>query len=472
MASLKRIIPQFKKQLLELYVADDYNPTRAFYAYIGFLRTFGGRKLRQFEDWQVQDLLMSLWNDKIKMGVEALETAWNATRRMGKSRGLTVDGVFVSLLDKDVIWRAPHSDQLSQAGSWFEMNPFVKKVSIAAKNEIQVYNSPPINIGVLSEGKVASREADLLIYDEGGWVFKNRKLYEYYKASRPMIAASDFRVIIHASTPARNTAFHEEWLALKKLEIERNTTFTIERPWKMCPWITPEWVDNERKKHADTPWYVDQNYNCIWVVYGGAVFTKIITVGDPHYLNEDGSLRWPYGYLSTRPLRVGGVDFNAGDRDKPHYIVKGDYDAEYVYVCEEIPFTEMSELFKQGNCSLELEDGLFNNQFTEQTRRMGLECTYLQWNEADKQERVQDVRDRTVIIDPAACPLTYRNLMEAGYDQNSRLPKLEKRNDQHGLDCLLHMMHPYDGRIYISERGMVRQKSRLLGGRGDRQLRY
>ena len=129
-----------------------------------------------------------------------------------------------------------------------------------------------------------------------------------------MVTATQYRHIIHASTPARNTAFHEEWENLQDLEIKYNTRFTSLHPHEDCHWITEEWIEMEREKNSDTPWYVDQNYNCMFVVYGGAVFTNVIALGDAHFPE------FPYGYLEGIQPRYAGVDFN-GDV-VGHYLIK------------------------------------------------------------------------------------------------------------------------------------------------------
>ncbi|KKK89692.1 hypothetical protein LCGC14_2730530, partial [marine sediment metagenome] len=239
MPSLRNVCVKFGLQIKEYYnrTKDDIG---AFRYYLGFLKTFAPERYKLCNQWQREDMEMSISNPKIDTKREVLETAWNYTRRGGKSQKLTVLGVFFSLIEKLVIWRSPHADQLGQASQWFNMNPFVKKVQINNLNKVEVYGSPDINISVLSAGKVASREADILIYDEGGWVFKHLALYKFYKASRPMVAASQYRHIIHASTPARNTAFHEEWENLKDLEIKLNTRFTSLHDDEDCEWITPE----------------------------------------------------------------------------------------------------------------------------------------------------------------------------------------------------------------------------------------
>jgi hypothetical protein len=463
MTSLRAACIKFQLQLKDFYnrTQDDI---AAFRIYLGFIKTFADDRYKLFTKWQREDMEMSIYNPLIDTSREVLETAWNYSRRGGKSRGLTVLAVFFSLLGKLVIWRSPHADQLGQASQWFSMNPFVKKVSINNLNKVQVYGSPDINISVLSAGKVASREADILIYDEGGWVFKHLALYEFYKASRPMVAASQYRHIIHASTPARNTAFHEEWENLKDLEITRNSRFTSLHKHGDCDWITDEWIEMEREKNSDTPWYVDQNYNCMFVVYGGAVFTNIITLGDPHFPE------FPYGFFDSmdrkgKPRYIpkyGGVDFN-GDV-VGHYLVEIDYNDNFVFVLKETKFNDLSELLDEryGNISIEVEDGQFNIPFCNDLRRMGFNGIFQEWNRDKKHTRVQELRNRVIVIDKLKCPLTYRNLMEASYDQGERLPKLEKRTDQHGLDGLLHAIHDRSGVIYTPKH--VSKVRELFGG--------
>jgi hypothetical protein len=473
LTTLRNACVKFQNQIREYY-NNTQDDIATFRYYLGFIKTFAPERYRNFTRWQREDMEMSIANPLIDTSREVLETAWNYSRRGGKSRGLTVLAVFFALIGKLVIWRSPHADQLGQASQWFAMNPFVKKVSINNLNKVEVYGSPDINISVLSAGKVASREADILIYDEGGWVFKHLALYEFYKASRPMVAASQYRHIIHASTPARNTAFHEEWENLQDLEIRLNTKFTSLHPHEDCEWITDEWIEMEREKNSDTPWYVDQNYNCMFVVYGGAVFTNVIALGDAHFPE------FPYGYLDKIKPRYTGVDFN-GDV-VGHYIITIDYNDNFVFVLSEQKFTDLRYLLdldkrlvleagekwtgydRLGGVSIEVEDGQFNIPFCNDLRRMGFAGIYQEWNRDKKHTRVQELRNRVIVIDKLKCPLTYRNLMEASYDQGERLPKLEKRTDQHGLDGLLHAIHDKSGVIYTPKH--VEKVRKLFGGDG------
>lgn len=456
----KLVCIKFKEQLKTLYNNNPNNLIDCFYAYLGFIMSHSlDDRYKQYTHWQVSDMLMSIHNPLINTSREVLETAWNYTRRGGKSRGLTVIAVFFVLLDKQVIWRCPHTDQLHQCTEWFIMNPFVEEEHVSTQNTVKIYNSPEINISVLSAGRVASREADILIYDEMGWCFNHLAIYEFYKASRPMIAASSFKHIIHASTPAKNTVFHEEWEALKELEEKYNSTFTSWHPWRDTTWITKEWVEMERLKNFDCPWYVDQNYEALFVVYGGAIFNNIISLGDLRYpeypmnyfdrfIDQDGKIHPSHA----------GVDFN-GDI-VGHYLVEIKYDDNFVYVIREERFNDLNRLSElplwswkgDPELSLEVEDGLFNIPFANQLRRMGIPAIYKEMDEYMKMDIIADLKKRKIIIDRRACPVTFKNLTEAAYDQNSRLPKLEKRNDQHGLDALIHALHGSGGRIHFRDK--------------------
>ena len=69
----------------------------------------------------------------------------------------------------------------------------------------------------------------------------------------------------------------------------------------------------------------------------------------------------------------------------------------------------------------------------------------------------------TIYIDIEKCPLKYINIKEAGFDQNSRLPRLEKRTGQHGLDCSLHMVGVVcDKGIYYSRKERAYSKNPFI----------
>lgn len=433
----------FKRGLVELYEKEGI--IIAFYAYLGFLREFCvNPSYTEWTDWQIADMVMCLENPKVNNRLEALEVALSYTRRGGKTRTLTILADFFALLNLRVVWRAPHSDQLTQAADWFSMNPFTESQKIRTQFRVEVFGSPEISVAVLSEGRIASREADVLIYDEGGSVMLHHQNFDYYKNSRPMIAASKNKYIIHASTDCLGSVFNEELKSLHEKEHRLNTRFTSEHPYTDTTWITEEWIEQERKAHLDCSWYIDQNYRCIAVVRGGRIFTNIIEVGSELFPD------YPIGCLDKFTASNGGVDFNG--ENIGHYLVLVTYDKDFVYVLEEINFWDLPRLLDYENdVMLELEDGLFNTGFTDQTKRFGLRCLYQEWNEEIKHERLQSLVERKIVINRYKCPITYKNLLEAGWDENSPRPKLAKRTDQHGLDALMHSMNGVEGKIIVKK---------------------
>ena len=451
MTNRKAVCTNFKKVLLEDY-EEHADIIRCLMAYLGFLTehaftTRNDNSYGKFTEWQIKDMCMSTYNPKIDTSKAILETLWRWSRRIGKSQKLTALAVFGALMDLKIVWRATFADQLGQAGQWFNMNPFVWENRITSLNKVSVYGSPDINIAVLSEAKVASRGADWIFYDEGGWCEKGKKKYEYYEASRAMVMDSQNARITHASSPAKLTAFHEAELNLKKEEYSLGTTLTSWHPWSDSTWITKEKIERERLAHADCIWYVDQNYEALWVIYGGAVFSNMIEEGDPRYP------KFPHGFLEAYKNKYGvanwGVDFNG--EDTQHYRIGIVYDDNYVYVLEETKFLDLWELDKLIG-STEVEDGLYNNRFTDQLKRMGLGVIYRSWSEEIKHSRVGALNQRKIVVNRQTSPMVWKNVLEAAFDRSSRLPKLAKNTEQHGLDGLLHAIHEASGNIVVPSR--------------------
>lgn len=398
----------------------------------------GRKDMRLITPWQMKDMEMSIWNDKVDYRLEPLETVVNANRRSGKTEFRTLLAGFFALLNKEVKWRSAYMRQQKEAKVWFHLSPFVRKIS-NMENLVYLYGNSyyPIDMGVLSPGNVTGVECDVVFFDEGGWVFKNLQLYEAYRNARPMVAASDFKHIIHLSTPARYSAFQEAEDAVRLYAKEIGTELAVLRTWEDCPWITPEFIAYEERMHADCPWYVDQNYRGIYVVYGGAVFTKFYDVNDSSYVTDE----LYDAYRKAKPS-YGGVDWN-GEHTK-HYLVLGKLLGNYIFILDEQKFLDIEylERFDTRYISIELEDDdPFSSPYADEAKKLGLKVNYYGWDDTMKMERVRYVQTRIVIMDKRKCPTTWKNFQEAAYDQTKRLPMLEKRTDQHGLDGTLHMCH-------------------------------
>lgn len=428
--------------------------------YMGFLVKFGGHTekhdLRRVTAWQMKDMEMAIWNDKIDYTKIPLETVHNKNRRSGKTKDATRLGVFFGLLNKEVKWRSAYIAQQTMAKFWYLLNPFVRKIN-NLENNVYLYGQTnyPVNMGIISPANVTGVECDVAMFDEGAWVFKNLKMYEAYKNARPMVAPSTFKHIIHFSTPARYSAFQEAWLEIESYAETLGTTLTVLRTWKDCPWITPEFIEYEELMHMEDPSYIDQNYKGIWVVRGGAVFNNFYDVNDTVHVYKEIREGWD----DIIPDK-GGVDWN-GEQTK-HYLILGKVTPKYVFIKEEIKFVEIDVLKDYMNqVSLELEhNDPFSDDYATTAKEIGIIASYFGWKMPQKMERVRQLKIRTVIIDKAKCPTTWKNFQEAGFKRDARNAELEKRPDQHGLDGTLHMVHPEPGPITYKRRPT---RPRVLG---------
>ncbi|KKL55604.1 hypothetical protein LCGC14_2253740, partial [marine sediment metagenome] len=442
MGLISRTATKVAIQLLDLYESGQYHILDLFHMYMGFLTKFGGHTqkhdMRRCTSWQMEDMEMAIWNDKIDYTKIPLETVFNKNRRSAKTKDATRLGVFFAILDKEVKWRSAYGAQQTMAKFWYLLNPFVFKIN-NLENNVYLYGHTnyPINMGILSPANVTGVECDVAMFDEGGWVFKNLKLYEAYKNARPMVAPSDFKHIIHFSTPARYSAFQEAWLEMESYAEEIGTKLTVLRTWKDCPWITPEFLEYEERMHVEDPSYVDQNYKGIWVVRGGAVFNNFYDVNDRVHVPKEIREGWN-DIISDK----GGVDWN-GEITK-HYLLLGKVTPNYVFIKKELKFVNIEFLKKyMHDVSLELEDNdPFSDEFADIAKEMGIIARYYGWDMPHKMERVRQLKIRTIVIDKAKCPITWKNLQEAGFKKEARNAELEKRPDQHGLDGTLHMVHP------------------------------
>ena len=446
-----------------MYESGNYHILDLFRMYMGFLKLFGKytkkHDLRRTTAWQMKDMEMSIWNDKVDYTKIPLETVHNKNRRSGKTKNNTSTAIFFKLLNLEVKWRSAYNRQMAMAKSWFLMNPFVRKIDYK-DNSIHTYGPSiyPIDMAVLTPANVTGVECDCVFFDEGGWVFKHLRLYQAYQNARPMVAPSVCKHIVHFSTPARDSAFQEAWISVQSLEVELGTTLTVLRTDIDCPWITPEFVEYERLMNIDVPWYVNQNYKGIFVTYGGAVFNKFYDVRDKLHVPEHIREGW-----ASIPIDKGGVDWN-GPETK-HYLILGSMTPSHIFVKEEIKFTEMDFLKSYENrVSLELEyNDPFSNRFADTAMEHGIKASYFGWDMAAKMERVRQINSRITIIDAIKCPTVFKNFQNAGFNPTVRLAVLKKEPDQHGLDGALHMVHPEPGRVDYKRRPKRAYELPLMG---------
>jgi len=455
MTTLRAAAKQLGRQLRQEYKRGTHI-VQLFKFYLGFLAAFcndprDSKALGRFSKWQIDDMIMCIYNDKIDTTKRILETFLLYTRRGAKTRNLTIIGVFFSILGKLVMWRSSYTDQLAMSKFWFLKNPFVIKVITGQQdNRVVVIDSPPISFDVISPGKTQSRGVDIILLDEECMIVVDSSKYDVYEKLRPCLMDSQFKHFIHGTTPELNTVAETNWFFLKDQEVRDQTLYTAERDCTWCGWISPESIEMERLLHEDDPYYVDMQYYLKWTVAGGKVFNNVIREGDPAYP------MFPEGFLDKIKRTHVGVDFN-GDINQ-HYVGTVAFNDQFIYVLSERKFTDLEVLREYERYSLELEDGLFNDQFTKTTREMGLRCIYNpNWHGESggdkKMIRVQELRKRKIIINKGKCPQLWKNLNDCAWNRHKLRTEIIKTKDQHGLDWLLHAVHNPAGDIDVSERG-------------------
>ena len=435
-----------------MWETGNYHILDLFDMYIGFIQQYGGsagrKDLKLMTEWQYADMVMSIWNDKIDYTKSTLETVWNKNRRSGKTEAATLIATFCALLNYEVKWRSAYMKQQKEAKIWFSLNPFVDHIN-NMENLVYLRGKSyyPIDIAVLSPGNVTGVECDVAIFDEGGWVFKNLQLYEAYRNARPMVAPSDFKHILHVSTPARYSAFQEAWDYSRTREDKLQTKLTVLRTVVDCPWITPEFIEEERLANIDCPWYVDQNYYGIWVVYGGAVFTNFYDINDSVNVSDE-----EYDLFRRSKPSHGGVDWNG--QFTQHYLELGKILPSYIFFLDEIKFTDIQFLQRYLDrykyVSIEVEDDdPFSSPYADDCKELGLKVNYFGWDDTAKMARAHYIQERKSIVDKVKCKVLWNNLQNAALDQTSRNAKMEKRPDQHGIDAGMHMCHAGEGVLTV-----------------------
>jgi hypothetical protein len=410
----------------------------SFLCYLGMLETLGASYLTERTGWQDEDYQAALGNYK---------TIWHRTRRGGKSLGLSVLAVFFSLIEfgyrstkGKVVWRAPFRDQLEQAQDWLKLNPFVEYID--NDNNVEILMSQPIDMSCISSGKVASKGAAVLIMDEYKKIGKDLKMYKDAVEAYGMLAEGpvDFKRMISASTGQRNTLFHDQFLS--------GEWCYCRHPYKDCGWISEEFIESERLSNPEDPWYIEQEYECVWVARGGSAFRNIYIVDMEGKRVIHGAEQYKFGDHPFFPLnwqfptaRKAGVDFNdsAG-----HYVMIGSTDDEAVYLNQEYVVSSVAELKKFGDLySMEIESGPFeiNIQNAKKCVEQKVKCIHRNWDKDVIAARFRELMDKMIVINKHNAPITLRNLEESVFDETARDSKLKKRSDQHGLDATMHMIH-------------------------------
>lgn len=429
---------QFIIQLREEYHKKHTPLWDCFLMYLGFLSALGCEYLAEYTPLQLKHY---------KAAIENTKCMWHRNRRAGKTIGLSNLAVFYSIIQfgyranaGKVVWRAPANDQLSQAQEWLTQNPFVEHIN--QENDVSVLNSKPIDMACLSAGKAASKGASVIIEDEYRDVPKGYKVYDIAGRAEDMVAEGPnaTRRMISASTGCRLTFFHDQFLSGEWVYCRQT--------YHDCPWITEEYVESKRKEHPEDPYFVQQEFESVWVARGDTAYrnvyiidtvAKTITHNENVYKFGDHPF-FPLEWKFPEP-RKAGCDFNdsAG-----HYVVIGSDDAEAIYMNKEFVITTIAELMPfSEQYNLEIESGPFkiNIENAYKCTQLGMNCVHQDWDEETKAERFRETMDKMLIIDRRGCPFTLGNYESGVFDPNARESKLKKDSQQHGLDASWHMIH-------------------------------
>jgi len=311
------------------------------------------------------------------------------------------------------------------------------------ENKVGILLGFPINMGSLgSGGKVASKGAAVLIEDEYRDVYKGLKMYDLAGRAADMLAEGpkELKRFISASTGCRLTLFHDHFLS--------GVWDYCRHPYQECPWITEEYVQSKAKEYPHDPYFVQQEFEAIWVARGDTSYMNVYVVDTKAKTVVHGTETFDFGDHPFFPVnwkfpeaRKAGVDFNGPKTG--HYIVMGSEDDEAIYVNKEAVVFSINELKPYGlSYNMEIESGpLFNIPFAEECTQKNVNCIHQSWDKLTIARRFKNSRLKMIIIDKYGAPFTLTNLEEAVDDANQRTPMLKKSPNQHGLDAMFHMTH-------------------------------
>jgi hypothetical protein len=102
---------------------------------------------------------------------------------------------------------------------------------------------------------------DLLIMDEAAMIHDR-----VFVAVGPMLAVKKGNMIALSTPKGQRGWWWNEWhdceLAARQGKAARWKTIKV--PWTMCPRITPEFIESERRKVSVGPLGVEQEYECVF----------------------------------------------------------------------------------------------------------------------------------------------------------------------------------------------------------------
>lgn len=391
-----------------------------------------------------------------EIAVKKPESLHHQSRRSGKTLKLSHLLVFFCLLEfgpchGKVIYRCPHVNQLKGLKQWLRRNPFYIKTRKQDYEVELVLNPFPLDVACISPSTNTGLECSVLVEDEYSTIAKESELFTWMLDTRAFLAKGsvDHKRHIHASSGRKNTPFEDDYLFL--CENDPDAIFVMR--WYETNWITKEFIEKERSRNFEAAWWIEEQYECLWVAAHGNFFDENkLHVVDP-------------SQLARYNPNVGGLDWN-GD-NVGHIMGVGYWDDinNKLYLLDEIVFKTVKQVhdYIEAHPLIEFEvEGRpkqmgFNAGFSDHLQTLDTRCSYQNWDNSE-----ENIKDRRLaLLQKAEIYCTDRNRWfiknhkEATYDKKvTMMPKLLKTADQHGLDYCLHMLHSGSA-IDFTEKAML-----------------
>ena len=340
-------------------------------------------------DWQLHDCLNSI--DSI--GV----TCWNYCRAGGKTEKASVLASFFLVRGEQVYWYAATMKQLKAAQLYWSKNPYIKRFKISKlRDTINAIDGSQMEISVLTWNNASGPRASIAFFDEAAIMDKDDL------AQARDVAAHVMRPrLLVISTPSLGSTFHQYVRQYGESKHD----------YLECPWKNHEYIKNSVLPGQE--WLFRQNHLCSFESAEGAVFPSDLVIEKVGIFTDE--------YIKTMFLRkqiLQGVDFGAG---KGHNMCRIAIDDNYIYVLKEIKFRYLyDDSLLQDYCNMyptEVEVGGANETLGVSLNNV----SYLPFTgnrngiPGTKQQRVNIVTKRKIVIDPVLTPNTLKEIREAVY---------------------------------------------------------
>lgn len=406
--------------------------------YLKLLSKFGKPRgiydIRPYSETQIQDMLLTFKHPEVLL---------LRSRRAGKTRDMTVLAIFYVIVGFTVNWFSVTEDQLDVVRTWFELNPFTSKITL---NMVEVIGSNDIiNFGILSAGQSVSKGANVLFFDELRSCPKKDIKYRYYLNARGQLAATKDFHIISGSTTETGSAEHDQYQSLLNTDPEAISI----HPYTDFPHLSEEFIETERLQHLEDPWYVNQEYKCIHVTRGGAVFDNITEL--------------PKQSFSNLPITHIGMDINAMEmvvglhitsNRKECYVL---FEKTYQYTKDQECFNELrgEYLTYKGitfrihkECNIEIENGGYNEKEC-MIVAPKIDATMVRWDDTIKGDRMRIARSMQIFMNRELTPRLYEDLTTCIYHPLKPIYLKDNQHPNHWTDAFFHSIGAESSKLSI-----------------------